>query len=252
MKNLLTLSLFLTLTTSMTFAQGTVAPTQDQLIKSDVENSRKFELEQKQKATMDQQAEEKRMIEEKAANQEKMLQEQKDPAYQRKAMEEYMTPGEMQKMLAELAGEWNQKVLFWTSPSVAPTVETSKCTISMIMGGRFQKSVTTGKMKDMPFEGLGIIGCDNASKRFQSTWIGNYGTGIMYLQGVFDKKNNTIVLKGTTIDPITKKELATRESIKIIDKSQMIMDLFIVKDGVESKTMQIVSTRALKTKAGKK
>jgi hypothetical protein len=51
------------------------------------------------------------------------------------------------------------------------------CTNTMILGGRYQQSMIKGNMMGMPFEGMGLLGYDNAQKLFYSTWVDNMGTG---------------------------------------------------------------------------
>ncbi len=118
----------------------------------------------------------------------------------------------------------------------------------MIMGGRYQKSVTTGTMMGMPFEGQGVIGYDNALKKFQSTWIDNFGTGTMIMEGIFFDKVKIIEFKGKVVDPVSGKELDARETMRLISKDEMQMEMFVMQDGKESKTMEIVFTREVKKK----
>lgn len=61
-----------------------------------------------------------------------------------KAWENYMTPGDMHKMLAETVGNWNEEIIMWMNPAAPLTKSTATSKIEMIMGGRYQTAITTG------------------------------------------------------------------------------------------------------------
>jgi Protein of unknown function (DUF1579) len=46
----------------------------------------------------------------------------------------------------------------------------------MILGGRYQQSTTKGSFNNMPFEGISLLGYDNAKKVFMNSWVDNMGT----------------------------------------------------------------------------
>jgi hypothetical protein len=155
----------------------------------------------------------------------------------------YMTPGEMHKMLATGVGEWNQEVTMWMDPTQPPTTSQATCMVSMLYGDRYQESVSKGDMMGMPFEGKATIAYDNAKKVFQSTWIDNMGTGIMYMEGPYDPKTKTITMTGTMVDPMTGKIEKVRETFKFIDDNNQFMEMFVTKNGKESKCMEIKFAR---------
>ena len=160
-----------------------------------------------------------------------------------KAWQTYMTPGDVHKMLAQSDGDWNEEVTFWMQPGAPPTTSKSKVHNEMILGGRYQLAKHTGDMMGMPFEGMNLLGYDNAKKIFISTWIDNMGTGVMTLQGPWDEKTNTVNLKGVEVDPMTGKDMNVRETFQIIDKDTQKLEMFTIINGKESKTMVINLTR---------
>jgi hypothetical protein len=98
-------------------------------------------------------------------------------------------------------------------------------------------------MMGMPFEGRSTVGYDNARKVFQSTWVDNMGTGIMYLEGKYNDKDNLISFTGKAVDPGTGKEEKVREVFKFIDENTRMMEMYMTKDGKEFKNMEIKITR---------
>jgi len=155
----------------------------------------------------------------------------------------YMTPGPIHEMIARYNGEWNAEITMWMEDGAEPSKSTGSATNYMIMGGRYQESVYKGTFNEMPFEGKGIWGYDNAKKKFVSTWIDNFGTGVMYMEGTWDDASKTAHLSGQCIDPETGKEMSVREVFKMVDDNTQIFEMYDTKDGKERKTMEIKYTR---------
>ncbi len=160
-----------------------------------------------------------------------------------KAWMTYMTPGAMHEILARLNGDWNEEVTMWMAPGAEPQKSTSKCTNSMIMGGRYQESKHFGNMGGMPFEGISTVGYDNQKKVFVSTWIDNMGTGISYTEGKWNDATKSITFTGKMVDPMLGKEVAIREVFKIVDDTHHEMEMYETKNGKEFKTMEIKFSR---------
>ena len=162
-----------------------------------------------------------------------------DEAAMQKAWMDYATPGSMQKMIAMADGTWTTDVTFWMAPGAPPSKMGGQCVNKMILGGRFQESRHTSDMGGQPFEGIGVMGYDNAKKTFFSTWIDNMGTGVMFLEGKLDDATRTITFTGKSTDPLTGKDLGIRETLKWVDDNNQHMEMFIMKDGTEFKSMAI-------------
>jgi len=160
-----------------------------------------------------------------------------------KAWQNYMTPGEVHKMIAQSDGEWNEDITMWMDPAAPPTKTTATAKNEMIMGGRYQLSKTTGNMMGMPFEGMSLVGYDNAKKTFTSVWIDNLGTGITTMEGGWDDASKSITFKGKMVDPMTGKDVSTRQVIKFLDIDTQEMEMYDTRNGKETKTMEIKLTK---------
>jgi hypothetical protein len=95
-----------------------------------------------------------------------------------KAWQDYMTPGDMHKMIASSDGTWNEDITMWMAHGQPPTMSTAIAENKMITGARYQQSKHRGSFNGMPFEGLSLLGYDNANKIFANTWIDKMGTGL--------------------------------------------------------------------------
>src|SRR5439155_15195063 len=71
---------------------------------------------------------------------------------------DYMTPGAMHQMLAKSDGSWNEEITMWETPDAPPQKMTASVENKMILGGRYQESVSTGSFNNMPFEGHSLVG----------------------------------------------------------------------------------------------
>ncbi|EJG00923.1 DUF1579 domain-containing protein [Flavobacterium sp. F52] len=166
-----------------------------------------------------------------------------DSAAQMKAWQEYATPGDPHKMLADEVGTWNCDMTFWSDANAKPEKETSVAEIKMVLGGRFQEATYKGTMMGQPFEGKGTVGYNNASKEYISTFIDNMGTGMMTSRGKYNESTKSIEYFGEMADPVTAKNIKYREVYTIVDAKTRKMEMYDTKNGTEYKSMEIVMTK---------
>src|SRR3954462_6814570 len=82
-------------------------------------------------------------------------------AEQQKAWMDYMTPGDIHKALAKEDGNWTFTLSYWMAPNTPPVSSIGTNVYKMVLGGRYQESVSKSKMEGMDYEGHGLIGYDN-------------------------------------------------------------------------------------------
>jgi Protein of unknown function (DUF1579) len=178
-----------------------------------------------------------------AADMEKMMQQ----------MMELNKPGENQKLLADLAGNWTYTIKFWMNPDPSAKPEESKGTATRkaVFDGRYFQLDVTGKMqmpgpdgkkKDFTFKGTSIEGYDNVAKKFVSTWADNMSTGIMMSEGTYDPATKTFTYTSET-EMMPGMKTKIREVIKIVDKDHHMLEWYENRGGAEAKTMEINYTR---------
>ncbi len=140
----------------------------------------------------------------------------------------YATPADMHKLMSEWDGTWEGTVIAWHKPGMPADTSKSTSVNKMIMGGRYQQSSYSGNMMGMPFEGMSVMGYDNAKKVFFTNWIDNMGTGIMNSEGTWDPATKTLTTTGKMIDPSrgTAREMTARQEMKIIDPTHQTMDMY--------------------------
>lgn len=160
-----------------------------------------------------------------------------------KAWLAYMTPGENHTILAKDVGSWKTEMSMYEDPNSAAVKSAGTAEISMILGGRYQQSIYKGDMGGMPFEGISIVGFDNTKKIFVNSWIDNLGTGLMVMEGKWDTPGKKITYTGKTVDPVTGKEIKVRQVLTIEDEKSQYMEMFMVENGKEYKSLELKMTR---------
>lgn len=156
------------------------------------------------------------------------------------------TPGEQHKVLNAFTGTWDGTVKHWGAEG-APADESKGTTKSTwVLGDRYLRQEWKGSFMEMPFEGLGYWGYDNAKGQYFSTWMDNMGTGIMVSNGKYDPATKTFTMTGSFTNPVTKKDEKAREVVKIIDDNKHVMEMYgpDPATGKEYKMMEITYTRA--------
>jgi len=170
-----------------------------------------------------------------------------------KMMEAYMEaaqPGKMHEHLQKSVGVWNGKTSMWMMPGAPASESTCTTTITSMMGGRFTQAVTKGQfdmgMGMAPFEGFGVNGYNNTTKKFEASWCDNMGTMMMNLTGTLSADGKVLTWNTKFVDPMTNKETWMREVETVKDANTMTLEMFgPMPDGKgEHKMMQIDYTRA--------
>jgi hypothetical protein len=96
-----------------------------------------------------------------------------------------------------------------------------------------------------PFQGFGIYGFDNVSRKFQGTWVDNFGTGMMVGTGELSSDGNTLVWEYTYNCPIARKPVSLRGVERYTGKDTMTLEIHGAdpKSGKKFKMMEINFTR---------
>jgi len=155
----------------------------------------------------------------------------------------YSTPGEGHKVMEQLVGNWDYALKYWSSPNTPPEESTGTNDVKWILGNRFLEMNVKGTSMSQPFEGMGIIGYDNAKKEYVNTWIDNMGTGMMNAVGSYDAETKTMTEKGTYTDPMSGQQ-TFKGVTKFLDADKFTYEMSIsTPDGQEMRVMEINYTR---------
>ncbi len=153
------------------------------------------------------------------------------------------TPGAPHKALAGLAGSWTTRTRAWMEPDKPPMEGTGTCEQKMLLGGRYLQQEYTGEMMGSPFTGINVIGYDNHTKKYVSTWIDSMSTGIYYFEGTASANGKVITQKSSYDDP-ARGPMVWRSVTKIVDSNTLKYEMYITpRRGREEKMMEMTLAR---------
>lgn len=162
-----------------------------------------------------------------------------DTAAMNKAWMAFATPGDMHKWMEKTNGTWEGDVSTWMAPDAPPSVSKAVNVQSSVLGGRYVTGKFSGNMMGQPFNGMSLMGYDNAKKLFTSTWVDDMGTGIVHMDGTYNDATKTLSLKGHQTDFMTGKDSDMREEMVMIDDNTYKMTMYGAGlDGKEMKFME--------------
>ncbi len=153
------------------------------------------------------------------------------------------TPGTPHKVLASLAGSWDTKTRAWMEPDKPPMEGTGTCEQKMLLDGRYLQQEYTGEMMGSPFTGINLIGYDNHTKKYVSTWIDSMSTGIYYFEGTASRDGKTITQESSYDDPV-RGPTVWRSVTRIVDDNTLRYEMYLTsKGGKKEKMMEMTVTR---------
>ena len=154
----------------------------------------------------------------------------------------HATPGEPHKILHQMVGDWETTGTDITNPA-SPVETKGSAKFESILGGRFVQQKFFGMAHGQKFEGVGMMGYDNQQKKYTSIWIDSMGTGIMNMEGKFNKKTKTMSEIGHYESPIGK--MMFRMETKYESKDHFVVTMFMKMGpkAEEMKSMSIVYKR---------
>lgn len=156
-------------------------------------------------------------------------------------------PGEAHKHLANDVGEWTFVIRWWMAPGTEAMTSKGTSSAKMIYDGRYVKETVQADMGGHAFEGESIVGYDNLKNKYVSIWLDNASTGIMYSEGDWDEKSQSVVMFGTAIDPMTGKEFNGKSVITMPGENTRKMEYYQPgPDGKMFKSMEIDYKRVVK------
>lgn len=160
----------------------------------------------------------------------------------------YMTPGNEHKAMEYYVGEWIGDMKMWQMPGQPPQEEKTTSKFELIMDGRYLIGEHSGQFMGMPFQGRSTQGFSNLTKTITHVWIDNFGTGVWVTSGTSDGKVTTLL--GKMDEPMTGKQVDTREVITVLDANTYKIEMFSPSpiDGKEFKNMEITYHRTGGTK----
>ncbi|HYG07751.1 MAG TPA: DUF1579 domain-containing protein [Stenotrophomonas sp.] len=171
------------------------------------------------------------------------------PTPQQQAMMEAWSkaaqPGpEHARLAQQLVGQWKTQQSMWTDEHSPPQVSSGRSVHTAILGGRQIRFDFQGQVGGASFEGTGLMGYDNAARRYVSTWTDTMVTGILIGQGQYDAATRSYTLHNRMSDPMRPGQQTTvREVLQVVDADHLVQEMYEPHDGKEVRTLRVEFTR---------
>ena len=162
-------------------------------------------------------------------------------------MENYMElakPGEFHAKLTPFIGDWSFETRMRMAPDAPWTNSTGTMSSKWVLGGRYMLSSYSSESAEIgAFEGLGLVGYDNAKQRYVSTWIDTWGTMIPPA-GEGDMEGNVLTMENEMVNPVTGRTERWREVTTLIDANHYSFEMYAPgPDGELYRNLEIQYTR---------
>lgn len=158
------------------------------------------------------------------------------------AWRELAAPGEPHRLLAGRAGSWKTTSRHWMEEGKPPREFSGSCERRMILGGRFLQEEFSGEMMGSPFTGIGVIGYDNQSRKYVSTWMDSMSTAIFFFEGTGGRDGRTITLESRFNDP-AKGHGKWRLVKRILDEDTEVAEMRMIYEGGGEERFETIYTR---------
>lgn len=161
-------------------------------------------------------------------------------------MQAYMeagTPGAPHKAMAATVGDYELSIKSWQEPGAPAMESTGTATRRMGLDGRVLFEDLTSSMMGMAFTGQSMLGYDNVSGKYWSTWIDSMSTGLMFSKGSCDAKQKC-EFTGSYNDPLKKGPVTMRMTTLWTSPTTQLFEMYGPgKDGKEMKMMEMTYTK---------
>ena len=153
-------------------------------------------------------------------------------------------PGPWHAFLARRAGRWDVAGRIWNEPGGEPAVSVGESRLEMVLSGRFLQERHKGLAGGRPYEGLGLLGFDNADSTFTVVWLDNLGTRTAVLRGPAGAPGEPLELRGGFTEPAGGRAVSLRLVITWNGAEGQRWEYFGAPEGFdEARLMELVYTR---------
>lgn len=161
-----------------------------------------------------------------------------------KALAEAGKPGSEHKKLEPFVGDWTFTAKLWTDPSQPPAVGTGTIKRQWIMGGRFVQETVKIEANGKSFEGMGLIGYDNAQKKFTTVRVCGLCGNIAHHLATANESGTKFECSTEECCPLTGEKFKGRTEILVESNDRIVVNSYLTLNGKEVKAREIVSVRA--------
>ncbi|MBX7105477.1 MAG: DUF1579 domain-containing protein [Gemmataceae bacterium] len=157
------------------------------------------------------------------------------------AMMKHATPGEHHKVYEQMVGKWTYTGKATMGNETAEL--TGKSERKLLMDGRFMHDHVVGDAT-MPFEGIGISGYDNHTKKYFYVWFDSMSTSMMRGEGDYDSRTKTLTMNAEGYEAAAGAVIKMKDVLTMKSADEIEHTFYKLVNGKEVKTMELHYKRA--------
>lgn len=154
-------------------------------------------------------------------------------------------PGESHRYLDPMVGDFSAKATFWESASAMPQTSNAQAKSRWILDGRFVLTDFRGQMFGDSFEGVAMMGYDNAKQCYVSTWADTTSTALLPIaEGTCSRDGKVFTSTRRKQAPSSGAWTTERCVTTVVSRDRHTFEMFVTPDGgTEYRALEIVYTR---------
>lgn len=151
-------------------------------------------------------------------------------------------PGAPHRVLAGLAGSWTVSNRIWMEPGSPPVEGSGTCEQKMILGGHYllQEYTFADEVMGETVTALNLVGFDNHTGKYVSTWIDSMSTGIYYFEGT-GSADGRIISQECRYDDLVKGPCIWRSVATIKDDDTLEYETYLTPAGGKEEKMSMMT-----------
>lgn len=151
-------------------------------------------------------------------------------------------PGAQHAELMKNAGTWTVDSKTWAAPGDEPVASKGKAVFTALFDGRYLRQEFEGDFMGTPFRGVGVTGFNNATGKYEDTWIDSVSTGIMQSIGT-QTAPGVWAFSGACAGP-QGTEMKMRSVLKSVSLDKLFVESYCDDGSGERKCWEATYTRA--------
>jgi hypothetical protein len=128
--------------------------------------------------------------------------------------------------MAKHVGTWEGTLQQWMDPAAPPTTAKATTVTKLAMNGLYLLDDYSSNMMGQPMQGHSIIGFDKVKKKFVMSWVDNFGSGIVQMEGTYNEASKTLNIVGTQSNPGKGGSSSIRKEQKWIDDATYSITMY--------------------------
>ncbi|MBC7834396.1 MAG: DUF1579 domain-containing protein [Phycisphaerales bacterium] len=148
-----------------------------------------------------------------------------DPAVMMEMWEKANAPGPEHATLEPLIGHWDTTLKHWMGPG-EPHVSHGSATNEWVLDKHYIVMHSKSDMMGKELHGMGQLGYNKTTRKYENTWSDNFSTQIMLAFGSYDASKKELTFNGSYDDPFGSGKREFRHVTRMVDKDTNVFEMY--------------------------